>query len=196
MVRDFLQTYGKEIFALLVPILTFALNRFFKSKAKLDWFEPHSFTYLTRNATRDEDGSETVNTLVIHTKTVVVRNSGRETATKVELVFNWKPMCINMWPPRHHDEHQDGDNRYSIIYDSLAPGEFVGCSLLSVSHELPNLVNVRSEQCVAQNVVMLPQPIVSGWLRVLLSTLLAVGSVATIYLAISLIQWLVLNTPL
>lgn len=40
-----LQTYGKEIFALLVPFVAWVLNTLFRSRAKLIIARPHAFTF-------------------------------------------------------------------------------------------------------------------------------------------------------
>jgi hypothetical protein len=44
----FLETYGKEIVALFVPLLTWVLNTFFRAKARLFLANPHTFTFLVQ----------------------------------------------------------------------------------------------------------------------------------------------------
>ena len=122
-------------------------------------------------------------------------NAGKETATKVEWVFNWKPHCLNVWPSRHFQEHTEPDNRYVVIFDSLAPNEYVGCELLSINADVPALITVRSDQCVAQNLNMYPQPIVSNARRRVRTILQLSGLALIVYLAILLVQFLVLKTP-
>ena len=48
----------------------------------------------------------------VHTVTHLLGNAGKETATRVELVFNWKPLCMNIWPSRHFEAHAENDGRY------------------------------------------------------------------------------------
>ncbi len=43
-----LQTYGKEIVALLVPFIAWTLSTFLKSKARLNIATPHRFTFLVQ----------------------------------------------------------------------------------------------------------------------------------------------------
>lgn len=189
------QTYGKEIVSLMVPLIAWALNSFFKAKAKLHVALPHQFTFLVQQPLFDAQGNQTSPTQTVHTNSFMVRNAGREAATKVEMVFNWKPMCLNIWPPRHFEEHIEPDRRYVLIFDSLAPGEVLGCEVLSVNSDLPNLVTVRSDQCVAQNINMYPQPTVSNTFRVIATALMALGLAAAMYFSILLVQFLVLKTP-
>lgn len=191
-----IETYGKEIVALLVPIITWVLNSLFKSKAKLHFALPHQFTFLVQQPLMDAEGNQVSPTQTVKTNSFIIRNAGREPATKVELVFNWKPMCVNLWPVRHYEEHTEPDRRYVLIFDSLAPGELLGIEVLSVNSELPNLVTVRSAECVAQSINMYPQPVVGNAVRVIATVLMALGLAAAVYLSILLVQFLVLKTPL
>ena len=192
----FFETYGKEIVSLLVPILTWMLNGVFKAKAKLQVALPHQFTFLVQQPLIDAEGKQLSPTQTVKTNSFIIRNAGREPASKVELVFNWKPMCLNLWPVRHYEEHVEPDNRYVLIFDSLAPNEVLGVEVLSVNYDLPNLVTVRSAECIGQNINMYPQPVVSQSVRVIATVLMALGLAAAVYLAIILVQFLVLKTPL
>ena len=192
----FFETYGKEIVSLLVPILTWVLNGIFKAKAKLQVALPHQFTFLVQQPLIDAEGKQVSPTQTVKTNSFIINNAGRESASKVELVFNWKPMCLNLWPVRHYEEHVEPDNRYVLIFDSLAPNEVLGVEVLSVNYDLPNLVTVRSAECIAQNINMYPQPVVSQWMRVIATVFMALGLAAAVYLAIILVQFLVLKTPL
>lgn len=191
----FLETYGKELVSLLVPIVAWILNTFFKAKAKLLLASPHTFTFLVQQPLLDAQGNTVAPAQTVHTRSLMVSNAGKETATKVELVFNWKPLCINVWPPRHFEDHTEPDNRYVMIFDSLAPNEYVGCELLSINNELPNLMTVRSDQCVAQTINMYPQPAVPNWQRRLAVAFQMAGLGLAVYALILLLQFLVLKTP-
>lgn len=192
----FLETYGKELFSLLVPLLAWTLNRYFRGRARLEVAQPHNFTYLVQQPLVDAQGNQVQPTQTAHTTSLIVRNSGRDTATHLELVFNWKPMCLNVWPPRHFEEHNERDSRYVLVFDSLSPGEVMGCEILSVNIPLPTLLTARSDQCVAQFVNMYPQPVISRARRSIGLFLTALGLAAAVYGAILLVQFLVLRTPL
>jgi hypothetical protein len=191
-----LETYGKEIVSLLVPLVTWALNIYFKAKAKLFLASPHTFTFLVQQPLLDPQGNQISPTQTVHTRSHIINNSGKETATNVELVFNWMPPCINVWPSRHFDHHTEPDNRYVMIFPSLAPNEFLGCELLSINFNLPDLITVRSDQCVAQTITMFPQPAVKNWQRRVATALILAGLALVVYVTIILLQVLVLKTPL
>ena len=192
----FLETYGKELVALLVPFITWTLNTLFRAKAKLLLASPHSFTFLVQQPRLDAQGNIISPAQTVQTISFVLRNAGKETATNVELVFNWKPLCLNVWPSRHFAEHTEPDNRYVLIFDSLAPNEVVGCELLTINDQLPVLITARSDQCAAQTIEMYPQPVVKNWLRRVGVFFMLAGLALVVYMAILLLQFLVLKTPL
>jgi hypothetical protein len=192
---SFLQTYAKELVSLTVPFVAWALARFFRAKAKLVLASPHSFTFLVQEPLRDPDGNVVRPTQSVRTVSYLLKNTGSEPAKNVELVFNWKPLCINIWPSRHITEHTEVDNRYVVVFDSLAPGEFVGFELLTVNADAPALITARSEQCVAKSVEMYPQQVIKPWLGRLLGLLVLVGAGAAIYIALLALQFLLLGTP-
>lgn len=193
---SFLQTYGKELVAVLVPIILWVLNYAFRAQAKLHLATPHAFTFIVQEPLRDEQGNEISPTQTVYTRSFLVSNGGRATATKIEILFNWKPLCLNVWPPRHFEETQEPDNRYTLIFDSLAPNENLSLHVLSVNNELPNLVSVRCDQCVAKIVDMYPQPHVPTWKRRLAVFLLLAGIATVVYALMILLQFVIIKTPL
>jgi hypothetical protein len=190
-----LETYGKEIFSLLVPLVGWALNTFFKAKAKLLIANPHTFTFLVQQPLLNQEGAQVAPAQTLRTRSLMVWNVGRETGTRIEWVFNWKPAVINFWPSRHFDEHTEPDNRYTVIFDSLAPKETLGCEILSVNADLPNLVTIRSDQGAAQYVNMYPQPVIPIWKRRIETILVLAGVAVILYASIVVLQFLLLRTP-
>lgn len=194
--RSFLITYGKEVFALAVPIFAWALNYFFRAKAKLNLSFPHAFTFLVQEPLRDVNGNEVAPSQTVNTRSLVISNAGRIAATRVELVFNWQPVCLNIWPPRHYEQHTEPDNRYTIIFESVAPGEQFACELLAVNAELPGLLTARSEQCVAEEVYMYPQPHIAPWQRRVGAVLLFSGAALLLYFLMLMLQFVLVKTPI
>ncbi|MFC7302576.1 hypothetical protein [Cognatiluteimonas weifangensis] len=193
--QAFFQTYGKEIVSLVVPLLAWVLSNFFKARARLLVARPHAFTFLVQEPLLDQQGNQISPTQTINTSSFVVANVGRESATKVEVVFNWKPQCVNLWPARHYQERVEPDNRYTITLDSLAPREDVGFHMFSINNDLPAFMIARCDQCVAQPIYMVPQPVVPAWKRRTFAFLAFAGLSTIIYAAIVLLQFLVLKTP-
>lgn len=181
--------YSKEIGALVIALVVAVFTRAIQPRAKLIHSLRHQFHYLLQEPIRDQEGQIVSPTQNVRIMSMSTFNAGRSTATKVELVFNWKPQFFNVWPLRHYEEREHPDRRFSIVLDSLAPKESFGIELLAVNRELPDLCNVRSEQCESVEKEMRPQIVVGRSMLVLLWTILSLGFVTAIYLALSLIQW-------
>ena len=152
---EFLKIHAKEIVSLLVPLITWFFNTTLKPRAQLIRTIHHGFTFLIQQPQIDSNGNQISPTQTVNTGSVLIRNIGKDTSTKVEVVFNWKPL-VNIWPSRHYEEKTETDGRYIMIFDSLSPNEHIGFELLAINCELPDLITVRSDQCVAKNIQMVP----------------------------------------
>ena len=188
-------TYGKEIVSLLVPFITWFLNVGVKGKAKLMWTSPHSFTFLVQEPLKGPDGNVVSSTQKVCTASIRIMNIGRETATKVELVFNWKPLYLNLWPVRSFEQKTDHDSRHILIFENLSPKEEIGIEIMTINSDLPALIQVRSAECIAKNVRMMWIAYVPPWKINVGRAFLLLGFSSGIYLLIALIQFLVLKTP-
>jgi len=192
---DFIQQYAKEIFAILIPLLTWYLNSRYRISPKLVQGNPHNFTFLIDEPLLDQNGNQISPNQSATTQSHVIVNIGREAATKVEIVFNWKPQHLNIWPIRHYQEHTEADGRYILIFDSLAPKEQLRFELLSANQDLPTLLVARSDQCVAINTEMQLQQVVPLWKTNIVIALTVAGFSAIIYSSILLLQFLLGITP-
>jgi hypothetical protein len=193
---DFLRTYAKELFSLLVPIVTATISYVMRLQVRLRYSIPHGFTFLVQEPLRDADGKIVQQTQTMHTQSFFFRNEGRAIAHHVELVFNWKPFCLNIWPIRHYETKTDADGRYVLIFETLAPREYLGCELFSINKQLPNLITFRCDEGIGKKVDMYPQRTLPLWLVRILALMLFVGLAATVYLILIILQWLVLKTPI
>lgn len=192
---NFLSAYGKEIVSLLVPLLTWLLNSGFRARAKLVWANPHAFCFWIQEPVRDAEGVVLRESQQVRTASIKVINVGRETANKIELVFNWEPHYVNLWPIRIYERNTDQDGRHTLIFENLSPKEEIGVEIMSVNRDLPDLLHVRSAECTAKNVRL-------TWVRYLSPLksniawgLLLLGASTFIYGLIALVQFLVLRTP-
>jgi hypothetical protein len=192
---NFVQTYAKELLSVVVPIFTAVFRWATRQRVKLIFATPHEFTFIIQEPLRDPQGTVVRETQTLKTKSFYFRNEGRATAHHVELVFNWKPVTLNIWPVRHFTEHTEGDRRYVMIFDTLAPGETFGCELLAINAETPNLITFRCDEGVGQSVPMYPQRVVSKGLVRFAQAMILIGIAASVYIVIAGLQWLILKTP-
>lgn len=186
--------YGKEIVSLVIPFLTWALNVGFKRRAGLIWTVSHSFRFLVQEPIRDKDGQILQATQVVNTASIKVINNGRDTANKVELVFNWKPPYLNTWPVRLYESKSDGDNRYMLVFENLAPKEELGFEIMSINGDLPGLLSVRCAECIAIKVQLMSFPQIAKWHIKTCQFLILLGFCAAVYLTVTLLQYLILKS--
>ena len=192
---EFLRTYAKELVSLTVPVLSGLITWLTRNSVRLTYAMPHVFTFLVQQPLHNAQGNVVSATQTAHTQSVWFRNAGRAIAHNVEIVFNWKPMCLNIWPSRHFTESVEPDGRYVLTLATLAPREEFGFELLNINNKLPELITVRCDEGQGRLVRMYPQPAVARWrIRVALF-LMFCGFVAVIYLLLIALQWLILKTP-
>ncbi|EAB8243845.1 hypothetical protein N3873_004358 [Escherichia coli] len=191
---SFFSLYGKEIFSFFIAIFTWMLNNRFKSKAKLSYGYQHGFTFLVHEPLRDTSGEVISNSQLVYTRSIILVNEGRESATNISLVFNYKPMHINFWPVHHVEENIEKDGRYIIRLESLAPGESIQCEILSINREVPSILSIRSKECVAELVNIVMQKSISNIALRCYQLLILLGTGTLTYLIIVILQWLVTKT--
>jgi hypothetical protein len=192
---DFLRTYGKELVSVAVPVLSAVVTWLSRARVRLTCSTPHGFTFLVQQPLRDPQGNVITPTQTVHTRSFWFRNDGRATAHNVEIVFNYQPLCLNVWPSRHFEVRVEPDGRYTLTFATLAPKENLGCELLNVNIDLPGLVTVRCDEELGRDVPMYPQPVVARWRAWVVLVLAFLGLVSAIYLILIGLQWLILKTP-
>lgn len=185
-----LQTYSKELVTILGVFLTFGLNRFLKSRAKLIFGRRHAFISLVEEPLKDADGNVVSARQTVRTESVMIRNDGREPAKNIEIVFNWKPQSLNIWPVRHYEARDSQNDRWSIKLDSLASGEDLNLEILSVNHDIPAILTMRSEDQLARMVEFEVVRSFSSKTKSLLVALMVLGLATSFYLLGILVQFL------
>ncbi len=180
---------------MLVPVISWVLNRLNSRSVKLLKGTRHAHSFLVNQPLLNPQGQVVQPNQLAHTASVVLHNKGRATATNVELVFNYSPMCINFWPLRSYTEKVLADGRHVYKFDSLAPDEYVGVELLSINKDLPGLFNARCDQVVATDVRLVPHQVVAQWKIQAVLVLSLMGMAAAVYLLLVVLQILVLGTP-
>lgn len=191
----FFETYAKEIVSLSIPILTLIIDRFFRLKVKLLRATPHVYTFIVPEPIFNDQGKIIKESQSVNTVSYLIKNAGSLTATGVEIVFNWKPPCVNIWPIRPFDERNAQDGRYVMIFNNLSPGEIIGLELIAVNRDNPDIVNVRSEQCRAKTIEMYPQPVAPKWKVNLFVFFALLGFGAAIYIVLNVLQFIILKSP-
>ncbi|MEL7697301.1 MULTISPECIES: hypothetical protein [Pantoea] len=191
---NILTQYGKEIISILVPLITFILNNFFKGSAKVSIGELHQFSFLIEEPLKDSAGEIIKAKQVVNTKSYIIMNEGREAAKKLELIFNYKDMHMNVWPVKPYTESYDYNGRYVVTFEYIAPKENFRCEVLSLNTDLPELLTCRSEQGISKRILLYPQKVFNKYLIWFIQSCIFLGMATFVYIFILLLQWLITKT--
>lgn len=118
----------------------------------------------------------------IHTHSVVLRNAGHVSATSVRIHHNNLP-DFNIWPSVVHNVEMLQDGTRDIVIPSMVPGEQITISYLYFPPITVDQVNagIKSDQGFAQQIPVLLQRQVAGWVRIVIAILMIAGLVAILY---------------
>ena len=187
----FFSTYSKEIVALIAPFIAWVFATRFQNRSRLIQSTRHAFTFIIQQPLIGADGKQISPTQTVNAASVSVFNAGRQVANKLEVVFNWKPQHINIWPSRHYTENTAPDSRYSLHFENLPPKETIGFELLVVNSQLPAMMTARSDQSLASTLPLVPQPIQPRWKLALAAWLVLTGFAGNVYKLTLLLQVIV-----
>lgn len=183
-----LQPYQAQFWSLLVVVFGAVVTRLMRLKPKLLYSINHSTILLVDQPLLDQEGQQIAPRQHVRTASIFLENAGLNPAKNVEVAFNWKPAILNVLPARAYTDVTSALDRYSIKFDSLAPGEQVTIDIMAINAELPNMTAVRSEDCKGKAVNMAPQRVWSKWLLNSLLAFLILGLATAVYLLIKLVQ--------
>lgn len=172
-----------------VPLAALVLGKFLDSwllkKPKLISYFGHVSTFTLH----DEKKS------VVNTHSVVIRNTGRVSATNVRIGHYFLPDNYQLLPNVAHTVEKTQTGGGEIIIPKLVPGEQVTISYLYFPPFTVAQINLytKSDEGFAKILTVIPTPQFSKWLINLLRVLVFVGIVAILYVFIELIRWIVLH---
>lgn len=132
----------------------------------------------------------------VHAHAVVIRNAGRKAATGVRVSHAVMPRDFTISPATPYTvEELEGST--DIVIPQLVPKEQITISYMYPSHILWNQVTqgVKCDDGFADVLHVLPTPQPAKWAWVLTVTLLAVGGITVLYLAVkaTVFGWTRLN---
>ena len=123
--------------------------------------------------------------MTVNTHTLVLTNAGRKTETNVRLGHRNVQFWYQVHPPGLHAERPLPDGGREIVFDRLTPKTTVWITYLYFAPVLWQHVNlhIEGDSGNAKVVPLVPTPLVSGWVKALLWTLLASGVGMWLYVA-------------
>jgi hypothetical protein len=150
--------------------------RIFAPKGKVHWSMYNEDHFILK----DNEGKH----FSVYTRTVWLRNAGREIVEGVEIVFNWHPPNVHVYPNLPYTIEGNEDERSVMRINTLNPGEFVFLAMLSSVRELPMLTNVRFRGGQGKQVKVAPQRIFSTPFNLAIFCLMVIGVVAVFYVLV------------
>ncbi|MDO6822124.1 hypothetical protein [Marinobacter sp. 1_MG-2023] len=128
---------------------------------------------------------------VVHTHSVIIKNTGRRAATNVRLGHNLLPN-VNVYPDTDHEIRDLPGGGKEIVFPTLVPKKEVSVNYLYFAPTTWGEVNthVESDDGPAKVVPVLLQPQAKPWVRRLVWALLIVGLTTCVYLMVDGIRWL------
>lgn len=172
---EYFQENPEILGAILSPVIGFIIASYFQAKVRLFHSPIHSYSYLINQPRLDENGNEVSPHQVVHTTSFTIYNGGRQSATMVDLIFNFKPQHFELAPPRPFDGKTNEDGKYVIRFENLAPNEEVSFEILGINQEVPHLRNVICREGVARTRQIQWQPQFSDSIKLILGLLAIVG---------------------
>jgi hypothetical protein len=156
-----------EIAAVILTAVFAVISRLLQPKARVIWGVGHQFCH---NVPQSAGGS-----LNIYSRTISIKNNGKDTAKNVEIHFGRKPEHYQIWPPCNYSEEIFPDNHFMLSIEHLGKKEYINIELLQSAVELPLVLKLRTIDGDCKAVFMMPQQIFPTYVNLILISILFIG---------------------
>lgn len=175
------------VIKIVVPLGTLVLGKYLDR-----WLSkrPKLISYLGHTSAFNVRSNPPV---TVHTHAIVVRNAGRKTANQVRIGHHIFPENYQIYPCVPHTVERTQGEAAEIVIPQLVPGEQVTVSYLYFPPLLWSQIHAytKSDEGYAKILNVLPTPQLPKWLIAAIWSLIFVGVVSLLYLAIGLVRWLI-----
>jgi hypothetical protein len=163
-----IDTFAKLLAPILSAIAAFLVKRYAESRSRVVSFIGHvsAFTLQDENRT------------VIHTHSVVVRNTGHKPAHNLRLSHAVLPQNVTVYPPVNYSVQTNPEGASDIVFPILVPKEQVTISYLYFPPLVWSQINTsaKSDDGLAKIINVIPMPQANRFIRVLVWILMLVGA--------------------
>lgn len=164
---------GYAITGVVTFIVGLALQRFV-DKPKLQYFLPGEFLFDLEEPK-----------VKLQTDSLTIQNSGRKSATNIEIVHKEDPDHFQFSQAIGYREETNPNGEHIIKIDSLGPKEFLNIQYLSHT-KVPNLLRVRSDQGSAKLIQVQFHPIYPKYFTYVVGVLMLSGFGLLLYWGIKI----------
>jgi hypothetical protein len=149
---DWLPTSLKnpQILAAILTIATTLLLRVLQPRPKVVWGTSHQYSH--RIPRTPELGGE----WLLHSQTVFVQNIGFAPAQDVEIILNFKPENLSLWPQLNYTTSINREQRFIVKIENLGRREFTALEMLHSTGNMPETLRVRTPRGECRQVPMAP----------------------------------------
>lgn len=153
----------------IVSLVVGVILQRLKDRPKLLYWLPGSFIFQLKEPE-----------ITLRTDSLTIQNSGRESASSVEIIHQSRPDHFQFSTPVNFVEETTPSGEHVIIIKSLGPKEYVNIQLMSHTN-LPVLLNVRAASGPAKQIQVHLQPILSKLVQISAAALMLIGMGLIIY---------------
>ncbi len=149
--------------------------------------QPKLITFVSHTSAFTVEGE---NPLEVYAHSIVVKNAGRASATKVRVGHNWTPN-IRVHPDMPYERNASPNGGVELMFENLGPGEQITISYLYYPPAVWNSVNsyVKSDEGPARAIHALPSPQAPRWMMHCTRALIWLGIFSALYWVGSAIKY-------
>ncbi len=128
----------------------------------------------------------------VHTHAIIVRNTGKRSATNVRLGHDQFPPNFSVYPAVNYTKSRTPGGGTEIVFPTMVPDEQLTVTYLYYPPMTWYQINTyaKSDEGSARALTMLPTPQLTPWVRWAVWALLFLGVVDVIYLIVQFVLWL------
>jgi hypothetical protein len=146
LLPSILEIVPVQLLSLGLATLISIVGYFLKPRVKIIWGQKTNFSHILRPK---KEGDTAVRVSTAH---YIIQNAGRAPAKDVEIVLNYAPDEVSVWPQRLYELKLNNEQRQILKLEFLAPKEYVEILLLNIRNDLPDVLSVKSPDCVGKAV--------------------------------------------
>lgn len=176
----------KPLATLVVTIFAGYLLRWTRTKANLQFNTLHQFAFDL-----PMQGDDPI--LMVFTRSILIENVGRATATNIEVVHHRRPQNLKIFPPVDWSDTEGQENHHFLRIPRLPGKSAVTIEILTTGLEPPNLMSINSDQGAAKFSARQFNRVFPGWFNYGFLGLACIGFVVSVYwlLTLGIALWMV-----
>ncbi|MBN9437043.1 hypothetical protein [Bosea sp. (in: a-proteobacteria)] len=167
---------SKEGIVNLTPVIFTALialmARLLAGRTRIRWGVVHDLNYYI---------TEEEKKVMVWTCQIVFINPSKSIAEDIEIVFNYRPLHLSVFPHLKYEISENPDRRIVVKIDKLNPKEIVNIAMLNTHTELPHMTSVRFKGGIGKRIDLEPSRVFPVWIRGLIGFVMLAGVAAIFY---------------